>query len=211
MRTIEAVAAHLEASTPWLDPRPVRTAAAVALVLRERAGDLEALFIRRAEHEGDPWSGDIAFPGGRIDPEDSDARSAAERETVEELSLELAKPGSADYLGQISDVRGNAESIRVSAFVYAVTGDPVLQPNYEIREAFWSSLDHCTESSNQEDRVFSEFDSTMHYPTIRLLDDAKAPVLWGITYKFMDYFMSTIERPIPNMAWSEDETQPPRA
>ena len=40
--------------------------AAVALVLRVgETGALELLFIKRAEFEGDPWSGHVAFPGGR--------------------------------------------------------------------------------------------------------------------------------------------------
>jgi hypothetical protein len=38
--------------------------AAVAMLLREQAGETEVLFIRRAEYELDPWSGDLAFPGG---------------------------------------------------------------------------------------------------------------------------------------------------
>ena len=43
--------------------------AAVAAILRP--GDhTEALFILRASREGDPWSGQMAFPGGHKDPED---------------------------------------------------------------------------------------------------------------------------------------------
>lgn len=199
-RTIAEVEKRLAESTPWLDPNPARMRAAVALVLRERDGELEALFIRRSEHEGDPWSGHLAFPGGRIDPEDRDARAAAERETLEEVGLDL---GSARRLGEISDVLGHAESIRVSAFVYAVEGDPALTANYEIREIFWSPLSYCTDTARQAIREFSYRDQSMPLPTVRLLDDEEAPVLWGITYKFMDDFMGKIGRPIPYMPWEE--------
>lgn len=204
-RTLEDVAARLAARPPELDDDPVRMAAAVALVLRERAGDLDALFIRRAEHEDDPWSGDLAFPGGRIDPEDVDARAAAERETLEELSLDLS---GARRLGRISDVLGHAESIRVSCFVYGIDGDPDLAPNYEIREAFWSPLSHSTDPARQLMREFSYADVTTELPTVRLLEDPRAPLLWGITYKFMDDFMSTIGRPIPFMPWVEGRPDP---
>ena len=74
-------------------------------------------------------------------------RAAAERETLEELSLDLTHGRP---IGRISDVLGHAESIRVSAYVYAVEGDPELVPNYEIREAFWSPLDH----SNDPERPY---------------------------------------------------------
>jgi len=199
-RTLDAIEARLAAASPVLDVKDVRMAAAVALVLREVDGDLEALFIRRAEHDDDPWSGDLAFPGGRLDPGDADAQAAAERESREELSLDLS---GARRLGRISDVLGHAESIRVSAFVYGIEGDPKLVPNYEIAEAFWSPLAHSTAPDRQEMRDFTYANVVSTLPTIRLLDDPRAPVLWGITYKFMDEFMTTIDRPIPFMPWVE--------
>lgn len=201
-KTLEEVESKLRASSPWIDAKESKMRAAVALVLREVDDDLEALFIRRAEHDGDPWSGDLAFPGGRIDPEDRDARAAAERESIEELALDLSE---ARFLGQISDVRGHAELIRVSAFVYGIEGDPVLTPNYEIREAFWSPLSQSTDPDCQEVREFSYLDQSVSMPTIRLLEDARAPVLWGITYKFLDDFMGKIGRPIPYMPWEEED------
>ncbi|HXB54963.1 MAG TPA: CoA pyrophosphatase, partial [Vicinamibacteria bacterium] len=69
------------AATTWDDVRralalrpptqvaePAASRAAVALILREAARGLELLFIRRAEHDGDPWSGQVGFPGGRAEP-----------------------------------------------------------------------------------------------------------------------------------------------
>src|SRR5687767_9515898 len=48
-----------EPVTPALSSR-----AAVALILRDGKAGIELLFIRRAEHPQDPWSGQMAFPGG---------------------------------------------------------------------------------------------------------------------------------------------------
>lgn len=199
--TLDEIEARLAAVSPWIDTKPAKLCASVALVLREVGSDLEALFIRRAEHDGDPWSGHLAFPGGRLDAEDTDARRAAERETSEELGVELADAANARYLGQLSDVLGHAESIRVSAYVYGISGNPSLRPNHEVRDAFWTPLHHCTDPRRQSVREFSYLDVPMSLPTIRLLEDKDGPVLWGITYKFMDDFMSTIGRPIPFMPW----------
>jgi len=204
-KTLDAIAKRLSRLSPRIDTKPARMRASVALVLREVDADLEALFIRRAEHDDDPWSGHLAFPGGRLDETDESSRSAAERETLEELGIDLADDSQARCLGRLSDVLGNAESIRVSAYVFGISGDPPLRPNHEVREAFWTPLRHCTDPSRQSEREFNYRDRALALPTLRLLEDLDAPLLWGITYKFMDNFMSAIGRPIPTMPWGADD------
>lgn len=203
-KTLDEIEVRLSAVAPRIDTKPAKMRASVALVLREVGPDLEALFIRRAEHDEDPWSGHLAFPGGRLDAEDATARHAAERETVEELGLDLRDAAMAKCIGRLDDVLGYAESIRVSAYVYGISGDPSLRLNHEVRDAFWTPLHHCTDPGRQSVREFSYLDVMRPLPTLRLLEDEEAPVLWGITYKFMDDFMKTIGRPIPFMPWEAD-------
>jgi 8-oxo-dGTP pyrophosphatase MutT (NUDIX family) len=81
--------------------------AAIALVLLEQESALEVLLIERAQRDGDPWSGHMALPGGHVEPSDSDLGATAERETFEEVGLDLQRWG--ERLGQLSDctpVRG---------------------------------------------------------------------------------------------------------
>src|SRR6185503_19895516 len=97
--------------------------AAVAMVLTEGKSGADVLFIERARTDGDPWSGHMAFPGGRVDPTDADSRAAAERETLEEVGLSLA----------------GAELV-ISAFVYHVKEPGELAINHEVQDAFWFPL-----------------------------------------------------------------------
>ncbi|MBD3648606.1 MAG: CoA pyrophosphatase, partial [Pseudomonadales bacterium] len=117
--------------------------AAVAAILRERNGHTEALFILRSIKDGDPWSGHMAFPGGHLDPEDVTLRDAAERETLEEIGLDLTNHG--EFLGEIDQVRANPRGrdidMVVTPFVYSLAQDPgELVPNYEVADILWGSL-----------------------------------------------------------------------
>ena len=114
-----------------------RVRAAVAVVLRGQDDQAEVLFIERASRTGDPWSGHMAFPGGRLDPSDEGTREAAERETLEEVGVCLA---DGSYLGRLDDLEGRPERndrMVVSAYVYHMADPEPLRLNHEVREAFW--------------------------------------------------------------------------
>ena len=84
--------------------------AAVAAVLRPGSNGPEVLLIRRAEHPNDPWSGHMAFPGGREDPCDADLFGTAVRETLEEVALDLTT--NAALLGTLDDLPAVARGKR---------------------------------------------------------------------------------------------------
>ena len=64
--------------------------ASVALIVRDRRLP-SVLLIRRAERTGDPWSGQVAFPGGKKQEGDLTARDTAVRETMEEVGIDLSR------------------------------------------------------------------------------------------------------------------------
>ncbi|HMA21711.1 MAG TPA: NUDIX domain-containing protein, partial [Gemmatimonadaceae bacterium] len=74
-RLLERIGSH----TPVEVDEPGVRRAAVALILRlaPETTEPEILFIQRAHYETDPWSGQVAFPGGREEPGDESlARTA---------------------------------------------------------------------------------------------------------------------------------------
>jgi 8-oxo-dGTP pyrophosphatase MutT (NUDIX family) len=75
-----------------MDLKAGKDRAAVMIILCED-GELKALYIRRAVNPMDPWSGQIAFPGGRTKMQDVDIIETAIREAWEEVGIEVKERG----------------------------------------------------------------------------------------------------------------------
>ena len=108
--------------------------------------------IKRAEREGDPWSGHMAFPGGRKDPGDRNGFDCALRETSEEVGLEL---GPQDVcLGRLSEVnalsRVRGFGMAVTPFVFKLDREVTFTPNYEVAEVVWVPLSFLLDRANRE-------------------------------------------------------------
>jgi 8-oxo-dGTP pyrophosphatase MutT (NUDIX family) len=122
-----------------IDAEPPMRYAAIALVLRPSLdGDPELLMIKRAEAEGDPWSGHIACPGGRMDPTDRDLEHTAIRETWEETGIDLARDGR--ILGTLDDMSPRTATLPplvIRPFVAVVKPEVSIVSSLEVAEAFW--------------------------------------------------------------------------
>jgi 8-oxo-dGTP pyrophosphatase MutT (NUDIX family) len=161
---------------------------AVALILRKGTAGLELLFIERAADERDPWSGNIGFPGGRRSSIDLDLRQTAERETAEEVGLDL---GQAVMLGRLADIEGANLPVRVACFVYAVENDGPLTLNPEVSDAFWVSFATLTDPLRQLTATFDFAGKPVQAEAIRLPQPNK-PLLWGITYRLVQQFIELV-------------------
>lgn len=97
--------------------------------------------IRRAERADDPWSGHIALPGGRWDPEDDDLRTTALREAQEEVGLD---PKELEAVPVFLEFRApaNRPALKVAVFT-AVLRDgsegPTV-PGDEVAAMFWAPV-----------------------------------------------------------------------
>jgi len=99
------------------------------------------LLIQRAEREGDRWSGQLAFPGGRWHPEDADLAATAKRETFEEVGLDLA---GVPLLGVLDDLAPRTPvlpPIIVRPFVFMLPKPQPPIPNPEVAAAWWIPLE----------------------------------------------------------------------
>jgi len=132
--------------------RPLMKRSAVAMILQVQRGELHILMIKRAEREGDPWSGHMAFPGGRMEKSDANGFEVAVRETAEEIGLQLNDED--ECIGRLSDLnarpRRTALGMAVSPFVFRLDREVVFKPNYEVAETVWVPVEYLMEESNRE-------------------------------------------------------------
>jgi 8-oxo-dGTP pyrophosphatase MutT (NUDIX family) len=169
-------------------------AAAVALVLREGQRDLEALFIKRADHKDDPWSGHIGLPGGRAESHDPGLVHTAIRETAEEIGLILAEENN--LIGALDETRATARRVsvdlKIAPFVFLARNAPdVLTLSDEVAATHWIELGELFDSGSVT-RVTLEHDKQkLHFPAI----EVRGVTIWGLTLRMLRNFESLVAQP----------------
>ena len=176
-----------------LDPEAGALAAAVAVLLRGAAGGTELLFLQRVQRDGDPWSGHISFPGGKIDASDESPRHAAIRETREETAIDL---DHADFVCRLDDQATNLSKVHVAGFVFYLANGSDLTLNHEIRSAFWLPLSELMDADRYVTTTVAGEWGEREVCAIDLLD-GKGPVLWGLTYRFTAQVLAGVGHELP--------------
>jgi 8-oxo-dGTP pyrophosphatase MutT (NUDIX family) len=182
--TIEQIHICLKGHRPQTLASGTQRHAAVAMLLTDAEQGPELLFIRRAEFDGDPWSGDVAFPGGGIEPHDAGPQQAAERETREEIGLRL---NPQQCLGQLDDLAGAYLPIRISCFVYLLAEKPALKLNGEVVDGFWVPLELLRLPERNREKTFAYRGTNRNHPIIDL-NGYTEHFLWGISYRILQQF-----------------------
>lgn len=184
---LSRIASALAARTPTPAPRDEPFyEAAVALVLHPGDEGLETLFIKRATRESDPWSGQIALPGGRRNPDEGSLLLTAVRETLEEIGVDLDATGT--LLGELDELRPRTPvlpPIIVRPYVFAVAERPPVALSEEVAEVFWVPLREVYDPERRQE-------ITIHFPGIHTKRSAIGigeHVIWGMT----EHILRTLE------------------
>ena len=199
--TLKALLAHPELVrlAGALKERPGKTVvaegderwAAIAVVLRLGATrEPELLMIKRADAEGDPWSGHVAVPGGRAEPGDRDLAHTAMRETWEETGIDLERDGQ--LLGTLDDLSPRTPSlppIVIRPFVAVVKPEVAIVDSPEVAEAFWVPVSAIRETTSWGKAFVPirgvgerEVDVFRHGPY----------TVWGLTHRALTQFVELL-------------------
>lgn len=156
--------------------------AAVALIFRAVDDSAELLFIKRVERDGDSWSGQVALPGGRQDPDDESLLGTAVRETWEEIGLQLGALG--EPLGVLDDVAPRTPvlpPIAVRPYVFAVPHDVPTVAGAEVAEIFWVPLELLRDESRWTEAEVDAAGAALRVPAIRYGEHT----IWGMTHRIV--------------------------
>ncbi len=189
--TFEHLRKRLAVYPPRRIAEPQGWQAAVALVLAPGTGPegLELLLIKRAENPSDPWSGQMALPGGRWEPGDLSLLDTAVRETKEEIGLDLAL---AKLLGELDDLKPRTRTLPqliVRPFAFGLASKPPLSPSPEVALCLWVPLKELlAQGSRQEVKIPSV---GRNFPAY--LVGGGYPV-WGMTERIVSRFLELVRQ-----------------
>ena len=164
--------------------RPVEDAdagAAVAMLLKREGRSLQLLLVKRAADPSDPWSGDMALPGGRRHLEDRDLWETVVRETVEETGIDLRcyrLLGTMDVAVSVV-----APELGVLPFVVLCEETPEVSLSRELRSYFWVPLEQLRRSRGMARVHEGEVPAYI----------VDGEVVWGLTYRMLENLLRLLE------------------
>lgn len=162
---------------------PAARRASVAILIRLGAADEpEIFFIQRATYESDPWSGQIAFPGGREEPGDDGLLGTAVREAFEETAFDLRT--DATLIGVLDDLRPRAvrlPAVVVRPYVFLMPDPPDAALSHEAADSFWVPLSVLLDRSVWRDTTVTAGGMEMS----RFAFHHEGYVVWGMTERIL--------------------------
>lgn len=154
---------------------------AVLLLLFIDENSTRIVFIKRAEYDG-VHSGQIAFPGGRAEPEDTDFWQTAVRETMEETGINQP----VNYLGRLSDLFVPPSGYLIHPFVGFVTERPVYIPDmYEVTKVFDEDLSWFNQPDAKGEIQYRSGHKTGIAPCFK----SQNHIIWGATAMIFNEFL----------------------
>jgi len=155
--------------------------AAVAVVVGEGV-DPALLFILRKERRDDPWSGQVAFPGGFAASDLEPPVRTACREALEETGLDLDRMGR--YCGELDEISPRASVLPplvVSPHVFAVPGRPPVAPGAEVQQALWVAVSDLLDPAHRIPLRIELPDGVFDVSAIRVGE----LTVWGLTERIL--------------------------
>lgn len=192
-RVIQQLQNRLAHITPIEAPvMPDSRLAAVAALVRlvDASDDPELLFIKRAVVARDPWSGHVAFPGGRHEVSDDSLVETAVRETREEMSMDIGTFGK--LIGQLDDLAPRTPALPpviVRPYVFVVPAELSFTRNVEVADAFWIPVSMLRSAEAKSEYSLVREGVTSRFPAYGV----GVNTIWGLTERIVTQFLALFD------------------
>jgi len=165
---------ELVAEKKFMDRPPMRAAVLIAIV---QHASPTVLLTQRTAHLS-THSGQIAFPGGKLDAADADATAAALREADEEVGLQRS---FVQVLGELP-LYTTGSSFLVTPVVALVSPGFGLSPNaYEVADVFEVPLAYLMNPAHHRHHQFEWQGVQRHWLSMPYQDGTTERFIWGAT------------------------------
>lgn len=157
--------------------------AAVALLLKLENAELNILLVKRVENLADPWSGQVALPGGKRDASDLNLKQTVTRETLEETNIDLLS--DCRFLGVLTALRSKPRiNLLILPFVVLLEREPSIRlSERELEDFVWIPLRDVVQGKGSVEFDFGEVPAFI----------VGRSVIWGLTFRVLEEFISTFE------------------
>lgn len=165
--------------------------ASVSIILSTQQSELSFLMMQRAHYEGDPWSGQMAFPGGKQDDGDKNITETAQRESLEEMGI---RHNDIQRIGRLSDIlarpyRPMKKPMVVSPIVFQQVNDFTPEVNNEVADWLWLPISHFQDPSHRKSMSIEKAGLNHELPCY----DFKGKRVWGLSLLMIDELVSLID------------------
>jgi 8-oxo-dGTP pyrophosphatase MutT (NUDIX family) len=159
--------------------------AAVLVAMFEVAGEAAVLLTKRPEtmpsHQGE-----IAFPGGKREPEDVDLAAAALREAQEEVGLE---PDAVELVAELDRIGTVASAFTITPFVGLLATVPELRPDpREVVDAFAVPVSDLLHPDAYREETWDLFGA----PRPMAFFELPGETVWGATARILTRLLALI-------------------
>ncbi|MGI9132805.1 MAG: CoA pyrophosphatase [Rhodoferax sp.] len=172
--TAPAWTPELLAEKRFLDREPVHASVLVPLVVRER---VTVLLTQRTSHLSS-HSGQIAFPGGKADPQDRDAVATALREAQEEIGLD---PAYVQVLGSLPIYSTGSAFLVTPVVALVQTGFRIAANDFEVADVFEVPLEFLMDPANHRRHVVEWAGARREWLSMPYQDGQVERFVWGAT------------------------------
>lgn len=153
----------------------------MAILVRPLEDDLAFFLVKRAEVDDDPWSGDMAFPGGKKNPQDETVIDTAVREVLEETSIDLRDRQVIGFMQPVySAVR---KTLAVQPVVYRYDETPEVILNYELTKYLWVPLSEIKQGKTYA--VVKGWEGPVY--------KVQGETVWGLTFRMLENILKMMD------------------